>query len=272
MTTLIAWLGVDSRGPTSMYFASDSRVSWDGRPGVWDCGQKLFASNAQPEIFGFTGYVNLPASILSKACTQIDRGLRSPNDEASIEGRVDWLYRLVKREVDLHPSWRNEDFNIFYGVRVGAGMPDRSAFHLQLFAWDSANTTLTEAALPIPSCSSVLRTAGSGKECLDKVCNAWERSDQGNTSRTMFSAFCDALKSGKDPMSGGEPQLVGLYRRGTGKIFGVVTERGPSFQGQLDSALFQVTDIEWRDSLFQRVDAHGRLLKKAQPHVRPRQV
>lgn len=269
MTTLIAWVGVDSRGPTSLYFASDSRISWDRQPSIWDCGQKLFASSVGSEIFGFTGYVLLPQSILSKACTLIDRKLRSSSDEASIDGRVDWLNRLVKREVDQHPNWRNEDFTIFYGARIGYGMPGRATFHLHMIAWDSKSSTLKEAPVPIPDHSAVLRTSGSGKPRLDIISNAWERSGQGNTSRTMFSAFCDTVKLGDDPMSGGEPQLVGLYREGPANIFGVVTENGASYQGQLGTALPATANIEWRDPLFQRVDAQGRLLKKAQRHGRP---
>ena len=58
MTSFIAWLGVDSRGPTSMYFASDSRISWDKVPGVWDCGQKVFAANAGAEIAIITAPAN----------------------------------------------------------------------------------------------------------------------------------------------------------------------------------------------------------------------
>lgn len=253
-----------------MYFASDSRISWDRQPSVWDCGQKLYASNVGSEIFGFTGYVLLPQSILSKACTLIDRNLRSPSDEASINGRVDWLNRLVKREVDQHPNRQNEDFIIFYGVRIGDGMPGRSTFHLHVIAWDSKNTTLNATPVTMPNHSAVLRTGGSGKPNLDTISKAWERSDQGNTSRTMFSAFCDTLKQGDDPLSGGEPQLVGLYRQGSPKIFGVVTENGASYQGQLRTALAATANIEWRDPLFQRVDAQGRLLKKAQPHSRPK--
>lgn len=254
-----------------MYFASDSRVSWD-KSNIWDCGQKVYASSAAPEIFGFTGYVVIPQSIISKACQLVDRGLRSPNDEKSIEGRADWMRTLVQREAEKHPQINDEDFTIFYGVRTGHGMPGRSSFHLNSYTWDSKIQRLAHACVPMPECSAVLKTSGSGSESLKKVTDIWEGSDQGNTSRTMFSAFCDALRNGEDPFSGGEPQLVGIYREGPAKIFGVVTENGPSFQGQLDTSLSHLAKIEWRDSLFQRVDAYGNVLKKAQRHARPADV
>ncbi len=272
MTSFIAWLGVDSRGPTSMYFASDSRISWDKVPGVWDCGQKVFAANAGAEIFGFTGYVLLPQSILGKACSFIDRGMRASSASESFETRVAWLKDLAEREVAMHPNRRIEDFTIFYGQRSGMGMPPNSTFHLHVISWDSKAKVLSTWPVVLPSRSGVLKTHGTGKAGVDKWSDAWTLSDQGNTSRTMFSAFCDSLQAKEDPMSGGEPQLVGLYRQGPGQVFGVVTERGPSLHGSLLLDVPPGVKIEWRDQLFQRVSANGELLKHAQPHSRPAQV
>jgi hypothetical protein len=47
MTTLISWVGVDNRGAASLYFASDSRISWPGAE-IWDHGRKLFACRRYP--------------------------------------------------------------------------------------------------------------------------------------------------------------------------------------------------------------------------------
>ncbi|MET3460905.1 hypothetical protein [Variovorax atrisoli] len=272
MTSFIAWLGVDSRGPTSMYFASDSRISWDKLPGAWDCGQKVFASNSSPEIFGFTGYVLLPQSILNKACSFIDRGLRPNYANENFQTRVSWLQELVKTETDKHPNRRIEDFTIFYGQRLGAGMPPKSEFHLHVISWDSKARELSNWPVLLPRRSAVLKTHGTGKSGVDKWNDVWTLSDQGNTSRTMFSAFCDSLRANEDPMSGGEPQLVGLYRQGAGQTFGVVTSNGASVHGSLLSEVPRGVKIEWRDELFQRVDVRGELLTHAQPHSRPAQV
>jgi len=254
-----------------MYFASDSRVSW-GKNTSWDHGQKVVASRVEPEIFGFTGYVTLPQTIIAKAVQQIDLRLRSANDQASIDGRVDWLYERIKKVAEEHPAIdpiEDGNFTIFYGVRIGQGMPGRSTFCLNTFAWDARSTCLKHASIPMPSRSAVLQISGTGSPWLNEKNEIWRNSDQGNTSRTMFSAFCDALKAGNDPYSGGEPQLVGIYRKGPGRVFGIVTEKGASFQGELNMELSTAAEIEWRDTLFQRVDAEGRVLKKAQRHARP---
>ena len=170
------------------------------------------------------------------------------------------LKDLAEREVAMHPNRRIEDFTIFYGQRSGMGMPPNSTFHLHVISWDSKARVLRTWPVVLPSRSGVLKTHGTGKAGVDKWSDAWTLSDQGNTSRTMFSAFCDSLQAKADPMSGGEPQLVGLYRQGPGQVFGVVTERGPSLHGSLLLDVPPGVKIEWRDQLFQRVSASGELL------------
>ena len=60
MTSLLAWVGVDSRHLSSIYLASDSRISW-GDVANWDFGRKLFASTKYPEIIGYVGDVLFPS-------------------------------------------------------------------------------------------------------------------------------------------------------------------------------------------------------------------
>lgn len=257
-----------------MYFASDSRISWDKVSPTWDTGVKLFAPFSSPEIMGFTGYTSLPLAILKKACDIIDRGLRLPEDSIDYEAKRNWLFRIIQSEIHKHPGHphlKGTGFSIIYGMRFGAGMPDKSSFNLSYYKWDDLTKTLSFDDITIPSSSSILKMDGSGKNSINKWKVIWERSDQANTSRTMFSAFCDALRSGKDPYSGGEPQLIGLYRTGNSRIFGVVTENGASYMGVLDQEI-ESSKIEWRDRLFQRVTSSGKLLKTAQKHAIPEKV
>ena len=46
MTTLAAWVSVDSEKPSACYLVSDSRITWPN--GHWDSGQKLFVSTSFP--------------------------------------------------------------------------------------------------------------------------------------------------------------------------------------------------------------------------------
>src|SRR5688572_16192088 len=74
MTSLIAWIGVDSHGLASAYFASDSRITWTGQE-PWDYGRKLFACQKYPHILGYCGDVLFPTQTLSQVADMIDSGL-----------------------------------------------------------------------------------------------------------------------------------------------------------------------------------------------------
>ncbi len=272
MTSFVSWLGADSRGPTSIYFASDSRISWGNDPRAWDTGRKLFASRESPEIFGFTGYLLLPQSILTRATDFIDRRIWPSLATCGPVSRAAMLAEMTRTELRSHSYTLADDFSMFYAARTGEGMPDRASFHLFQVHCSATSRKVDVHQVPIPKVSSVLRTHGSGAESIDHWAARWHASDQGGTSRAVFSAFCDSLRAKHDPRSGGEPQLAGIYRCENAHVFGVVTERGASFEGLLGVQVPKQAGIQWRDELFQRVNPDGSLLKAAQPHARPEQL
>src|SRR5690242_18218524 len=80
MTSLIAWIGVDSRGACSAYFASDSRITWPDAT-TWDHGRKLFACQQYPHILGYCGEAFFPTQTLGQITEMIDAGLLiAPSD------------------------------------------------------------------------------------------------------------------------------------------------------------------------------------------------
>lgn len=279
MTSLIAWSGADTHGTASIYFASDSRISWDklGKR-VWDTAPKVLASTTQPEIFGFTGYALLPYVALSQACMAIDRGLRGAQDEKSPDGKCDWLWNRIKTQTKMHPSGADHSFNILYAIRTGskayisrkgkeppAYSPDepKATFDLYVLSWDASSEKFSEKHYGVPhSESSILKLSGTGETHVRNAHNVWEKSPGRGTSRSMFSALCLSLETGNDPQSGGAPQLVGMYRKGNGRTFGVFTSQGAFFQGVRFSD-HPGDSVEWRDQLFRRVEFNGRLLDGA---------
>ena len=78
MTSLIGWVGVDSRGCASLYLASDGRISWpDGE--VWDSGRKLFTSRATPDpalVFKFYQDRETPNAGIPRVASVIDDATR----------------------------------------------------------------------------------------------------------------------------------------------------------------------------------------------------
>src|SRR5690349_5803581 len=86
--------------------------------------------------------------------------------------------------------------------------------------------TLKFSALSAPvSQSGVIAVLGSGSHNVQVPLDEWAASHSGGTSRAVFSAFCDSLRSGDDPFSGGPPQLVGLWRKSPPQTFEVIWQQ-----------------------------------------------
>jgi hypothetical protein len=249
MTTLIAWTGVDSHGTASVYLASESRISWPGST-TWDRGRKLFSAQTQPDISGYQGDVLFPSLLLGQVIDLIDAGvlIESADDHLERWRRI----RSVLTDAFVgYPDAQRRPFAIVYATREGERMP--SAFHIVQTAWSPTDGWRT-TWLPLPSRSSLVVNLGSGAADMATWYERWSRTSRRDTSRSVFSAFCDALCSGTDSLSGGAPQLAGLYRIGCGRTFGVV-HRGQRFvHGLPIPAMSGLAGVEWRNALFERCD------------------
>ncbi len=266
MTTLICWVGVDSRGPTSAYLASDSRISWDSATG-WNHGQKLFAARTRPEVFGYCGDVVFPSSVLSQVVQMIDSGLLYDKN-AGPELRLAVLEKLVRAGLNAYPAKFRNSFSVLYCLRSTEGKTP-ATFHIAQIDW-SASSGWETRWLDVPDSSGLLVALGSGGNLARKWNDVWKTSDAGGTSRAVFSGFCDHLRSGGDPRTGGPPQLVGMYRKGPAKTFGIVSERGLTLLGLPIPDPDIAVDVEWRNELFEICDPRtSRRTADAQVHARP---
>jgi hypothetical protein len=266
MTSLAAWVAVDSRGETAAYLASDSRVSW-GPNQKWDTGRKVFACQRHPDLFGYCGDVVFPSKILGKIVEFADLGaLFDPTDTAA--DKFSRVVTMVKNSFNDYPANVPLPFTMVHWSRQNSGVP--SDFELRTLSWNRADGW-REESIKLPQGSTLALTLGSGKNAVEKSYQRWKESSSGGTSRAVFSAFCDALASESDPLSGGAPQLVGVYRQGFGRAFGVVWKGTAYLYGEPASLLSDPTTLEWRNELFERCDpATLRRLPSAQPQPRPR--
>ena len=82
----------------------------------------------------------------------------------------------------------------------------------------------------------------------------------------MFSAFCDAITSGKDALSGGPPQLIGLYLLGAARTFGVIHENVCYLHG-LPTTPESAGQIEIKNALFEPCHSSGKPILHR--HARP---
>lgn len=265
MTSLVSWAGVDSRGPASIYIATDSRISW-GPGSTWDAGRKVFAGRSRPEVFGYVGDVLFPSLVLGQVADMVETPLASDGPDAP--ARFQRIKDLLKSAFESLPASQRRAFQIAYARRQGEGM--EAQFRFFALSWsESAGWQSKEENVRGVSDSIVIWGSGSSTVQLWK--ERWNKSSQGGTSRAVFSSLCDAVGSGNDPLSGGAPQLVGLYRVGSARTIGVVHDGRPFVYGlQVEPADHAGDRLEWRNRLFERCDARGSRLVSAQPHHSPR--
>jgi hypothetical protein len=265
MTSLICWTGVDSRKTSSIYMASDSRISNGIKQ--WDFGRKLFASQLYPEIFGYCGDVLFPTQVLSQIVGMIDENILFDKDD-SPSVKTEKVIDSLKRSLETYPF--EIKFDILYGTRYLSEMV--SEFQVSKLSY--FNRSLVAETLQFPrDKSSLVISLGTGKTSIKKHVSKWEKSDAGSTSRTYFSAFCESLNSGEDQNSGGAPQLVGIYRIATGKTFGIIHDKKRYLNGHVLPDNIMTNSISWHNNLLEVCDGDSlKLNLKAKPQPRPGNV
>lgn len=266
MTSFVAWVGVDQRGPASVYLASDSRISW-GTTRKWDFGKKLFASRFQPDVMGYVGDVLFPSVVIGQIIDSIDAGVLYPPG-LSAQQKFDVITKHIMGTFKQFPTSQQRDFSAVYVTRDGKGMS--SSFYLGVLEWSSKSKKWDITSIPMPPISSAIWISGTGKFEVATWKQRWDSSSQGNTSRAVFSAFCDSLRHGQDPYSGGAPQLVGLYRIGGAKLFGVVSGGITSLSGLAVESQGRDGHVEWRNEAFERCSSTGQLVTGGQKHYVPK--
>lgn len=264
MTSLVAWVGVDQRGPASVYIATDSRITWPNgtAPPQWNGARKTYSTVKVAHIMGYVGDVVFPALTLPTVVAQLDEY----SNEELIEGTQERVLELLTaawRDVPLDARLGSE---IVHCTRVGTGLNAR--FGVQILRLPAGSTQWTSTVLTVPNRSSRIEFLGSGRRQLETFHEVWVRPgvEADRTSRAVFSAFCDAVDSGMDPSTGGPPQLVGLYRQGPGRSFGVYWN-GHSYLHGTDISGVALENLEYRNNRFERVDAAGIRLAGAQLHA-----
>lgn len=249
MTSLIAWVGVDQRGPSSAYLASDSRFSSNGAK--WDCGRKLFACKTSPDIFGYCGAVLFPSLVLGQLTELIEAGLLFPPN-SSPEARFQAIRTKILLALSQFPQSQH-GFSIAYATRRGVGFT--ASFAIATLTW-KPRVGWEQQWCQSPTHSDLLFAYGSGAVVAKEFHAAWKASEVGRTSRAVFSAFCDAIASGKDPYSGGPPQLVGLYLRGPAQPFGIVHNHACYLHG-LPANPDSASKFQCKNSLFESCTPFG---------------
>lgn len=258
MTSFLAWLAADKSRKSGLYFASDSRLTFQNGSFRDDC-VKLFCPSTSPDIFGMLGNdIAFPKNALPTICTQIDQGQIPGGLATSMYGRIDWVLAELKRMRALQPG--GGDFTIFHASRNSYGAQSTFAFTRHQFVgqfdlWRSDEYDLDHEQ------SNAILFDGSGSRIVSTAVTPLTISI-GSVSRIYFKGFCDALKNPcADLFSGGAPQLLGLGSCGVGRHYGVKTTAGTFFRGLPASFDSVPEETQWRDDSFQQVGPNGPIIK-----------
>lgn len=263
MTAIIAWLTHDGKpGAASLYLASDSRITTKRAGGGInvknDNFQKVYTSPDTPDILAFCGPINGVSSLMDALINTAAkiRKERTYGDGAESQYSED-LFQTVLRQgsYSLLPSLR-----VFHGYRFGARRFGLTSMTIDDHVEPNFKTHV------LPKDWGLLASDGSGDKMVGKkrVEYIELESESKGYSRWFWMSFYASLAKCSEVTCGGPPQLAVLYGHNGGNMLGVYFGDAAFVAGQPCVR----SDIEYRDELFQRVDAYGNLLPDAQPHAR----
>lgn len=261
MTLLISWAGVDTHGPSSVYIATDSRISWGGGK-YFDGSIKTFTTKIVPAIIGYCG--DSPAALMAiyQCAEVIDRvGIKNINHELS-------LYEIKAVFQDVLGSGYSsypKGHEYFAGlIEIIVAVKFQSKFHVGVFSLDrNGKFNFEEFDMPGQR-SGLITSRGSGKIKFDENLQRYlSKIENRNTSRTVFHAFVDSIKNDPNPGVGGAPQVVGIYRKknSLGLVIGLVFNDECYMMGQRVSRVTLEKGIEverWFNENFELTNPHSK--------------
>ena len=270
MTLLVCWTGIDTHGPSSLYMAADSRISWKA-PAHFDFARKVFAFSRWPDVLGYCGDVLFPSIALNQIVDLADAGLLFSEDfspKQKFQAIVDKLNDLFRQYPALHSGLSENSLSVIHGSRDPM---NNKNFFSHTIRWSEKRGWHGEEK-PMPAASGVLFSLGTGASDFMENLKRYEDGPTRGTSRAVFHCFCDTLANTTEPTVGGAPQLVGVIRKPkTPAItFGVINEGRRTFLGAHIDNLRNFDTVNWRNANFELCD--GTTMQKlptaqAQPDV-----
>jgi hypothetical protein len=266
MTTQISWIGVDHRAPSSVYIATDSRISW-GASDTWDAGKKVFNSTSSPQIWGYSGDVLFPSQAIGSFVHAYDCGAFQKEVGFSEVSAHAAFVASLKKQYEGYPDRHRRDFSIIHCARIAEGM--KTQFAVWKTSWDRGRGWQDLRITP-PSSSDLIQVEGSGKKTFTGWNMRLKKSEIGSTSRAVFQAFTQSIRSESDPLTFGPPQLVALRRRGSGLAHGIIWDNKVWLNGT-EVSLTVTSELECYNENFERCNpATGKLLAGAQRQPLPK--
>lgn len=268
MTSLVCWFAVDSRAITSIYVASDSRITASTGEVLSDAACKVFACRERPDIIGYCGNADRPPAVLARLASQLD-GL---SVSKSAWDRAHWITRELEHALPLCFDHPYSETKLVYASRDGEGFAcaEFRVFEISVVEGHWYLRTLEfsparEQGDEEHRSRDIAFAEGSGAASVRRWRDMWaqfhswdiEHREHGGTtrvrtSRGVFSALCTALAFGDDSRSGGAPQLAVIHQEGVAMPLGVIWKGSRFYKGTERSEAEAVAlNTRWHDKLFQ---------------------
>lgn len=254
MTLLVCWAGIDTHGPSSLYMAADSRISWKA-PALFDYGRKVFAFTRWPDVLGYCGDVLFPSIALNQIVDLADAGLLFADDfspKRKFQAIVDKLNDLFREYPALHSGLEENSLSVVHGSRDPT---DNKKFFSHTIGWNKKRGWHGEERT-MPKESGLLFALGTGAADFKENYKRYEEGPTKGTSRAVFHCFCDTLANSTEPTIGGAPQLVGIIRKPLtpATTFGVIHQERRTFLGAHVDNVQRFDTVEWRNASFELCD------------------
>lgn len=263
MTSLLAWIAYDSRRPTALYIASDSRQTFDGGSFVDNC-TKVYVAVAdqnQSEVFGFCGDVDFSQQALRAVCRAIEMKSIPLSSCGSAERRANWIHYHINDQLKNFHRPLNWPTTILHASRDSWG--SCAKFYLHSYSGGKGATIIKKKRESLTRRDLYVRNGTGSDYIFTRLVEV--RAKAGDFSRAYLAAFFRSFKGNHvDKDSGGPVQLAGVATVGDARHYGVVSEKGPFYRGV--KAAKNLSNVQWFDTKMQRVNQDGKLLQSAKRH------
>lgn len=254
MTLLVGWIAVDTsnKQTTSIYIASDSRLSWDYQS-KYDSGKKILALKNTPDLIAYCGDVLFPLITLHKIADKDRNQLLFPSSCTNEEKRNIIFSEIENSFIGYPKQYIHGDIHFIHVTRQ-----NKYDFLCTHFQWNP-KTKWKIDTIELPSLSHKIFSLGTGSYSFNQRYHEYlQKSNNAKTSRCIFQCFCDWLSSVKDNRlwCGGAPQLIGLFNQGYGNDFGIIYEDSRYFSGQevFYKNGINLNRIKWVNTNFENCD------------------
>lgn len=253
MTLLVSWIGIDSRGPSSIYIASDSRLSFFNNRS-YDHGRKVFACSKTADVFGYCGDVLFPSMALSQLVDLADSGLLfNPDDSPEAKSKI--VRQKLEYQLSSYPSSYPQITSPLIEIIHASRSSDGKVFECRMIRWSHTGGWSVQK-VDLPKRSDILFVRGTGSKEFNDRYKEYQDGENMGTSRNVFHCFVDTLARTKTTSVGGAPQLSGIIRKplSCGINYGILAgNKRYAFGARIDE-LKNFESIAWRNELFEISD------------------